>query len=312
MGRPKRARAEEKAAAPSKKSKTSKNEKTASKEAPKESQKAEPVAKPAATTTASITSAPHKLKILSWNINGIRAWMQKDGLSVFASQQPDMVCLQETKCSEDKMPEGAEVPGYKSYYMSAKKPGYSGVALYSKTEPLNVTYGFGDAMHDAEGRCITAEYNDFFLVTAYVPNAGRGLVTMDKRMDWDPKFLAHLQALDAKKPVVMCGDLNVAHQEIDLANPKSNRKNAGFTPEERAGFDTLLEGGFFDSYRSLYPDTAKAYTFWTYMSNARAKNVGWRIDYFVLSTRLKERLLDNVMLGDVMGSDHCPIVLTLK
>jgi len=261
---------------------------------------------------ATTAKGAHKLKIVSWNINGIRAWMKKDGLAVFSAQQPDIVCLQETKCTEDKMPEETKVPGYTSYFMSAKKEGYSGVALYSKEEPLEVTYGIDDQTHDDEGRCITAEYDDFFLVTAYVPNAGRGLVTMDKRMDWDPKFLAHLKALDAKKPVVMCGDLNVAHQEIDLANPKSNRKNAGFTPEERAGFDTLLGAGFIDSYRTLYPDTTGAYSFWTYMANARARNIGWRIDYFVLSTRFKDRLLDSFMLSDVMGSDHCPLVLTLK
>ncbi|KAK8392942.1 hypothetical protein O3P69_013160 [Scylla paramamosain] len=252
------------------------------------------------------------LKIVSWNVDGLRAWMKKDGMSVFEKEKPDVVCLQETKCSDDKLPGDIKnVKGYKSYFMSAKKDGYSGVALISKKEPLSVTYGLDDETHDDEGRCITAEYEDFYLVTAYVPNAGRKLVTLDKRMDWDPKFRNYLKELDAKKPVIMCGDLNVAHKEIDLANPKSNKKNAGFTPEERAGFTDLLAEGFVDSFRHLYPDKTAQYTFWTYMGNCRAKNVGWRLDYFVLSERLVPNLCDNLIRTSLYGSDHCPITLLM-
>ncbi|XP_071552934.1 DNA repair nuclease APEX1-like [Panulirus ornatus] len=253
------------------------------------------------------------LKMLSWNVDGLRAWLKKDGLSVFESEDPDIVCLQETKCSESKLPkEAKDVKGYKSYFMSAKTDGYSGVALYSKTEPLSVTYGFDDTKHDEEGRCITAEYEKFYLVTTYVPNAGRKLVTLDKRMDWDPKFRKYLQDLDAKKPVIMCGDLNVAHSEIDLANPKGNKKNAGFTQEERDGFTELLAAGFVDSFRHLYPDKTAQYTFWTYIGNCRAKNVGWRLDYFVLSKRLIPQLCDNVICSSFLGSDHCPIKLLMQ
>uniref|UniRef100_A0A6A7FQ54 DNA-(apurinic or apyrimidinic site) endonuclease n=2 Tax=Hirondellea gigas TaxID=1518452 RepID=A0A6A7FQ54_9CRUS len=251
-------------------------------------------------------------KIVSWNVNGIRAWMQKDGLDLIKKEDPDIACIQETKCSEIKLPMGAKPKGYKSYFMSAKKEGYAGVAVYSKVEPESVKYGIGDEEHDDEGRSITLEYKHFYVVTAYVPNAGRKLVTLDKRMDWDPKFLKHLHDLDALKPVIMCGDLNVAHLEIDLANPKGNHKNAGFTKEERSGFSNLLSAGFIDSYRHLYPDKTKAYTFWTYMMNARAKNVGWRLDYFVLSEKLKSSLCDNIIRSSVMGSDHCPITLLMR
>lgn len=252
------------------------------------------------------------LKIVSWNVDGLRAWLKKDGLSVFEKEKPDVVCLQETKCSDQKLPQEVKnIEGYKSYFMSAEKDGYSGVALISKEEPLSVTYGLDDKTHDAEGRCITAEYEKFYLVTAYVPNAGRKLITLDKRMDWDPKFRKYLKELDAKKPVIMCGDLNVSHKEIDLANPKGNKKNAGFTPEERAGFTDLLAEGFVDSFRHLYPDKRDQYTFWTYMMNCRAKNVGWRLDYFVLSERLVPHLCDNLIRTSMYGSDHCPITLLM-
>lgn len=251
-------------------------------------------------------------KIVSWNVDGLRAWLKKDGLSVFKAEDPDIVCLQETKCSEAKLPnEAKNVEGYKSYFMAAKTEGYSGVALYSKTEPISVTYGIGDETHDDEGRCIIAEYDKFYVVTAYVPNAGRKLVTLDKRMEWDPKFRKCLQDLDAKKPVIMCGDLNVSHKEIDLANPKGNKKNAGFTQEERDGFTDLLDAGFVDSFRHLYPDKTAQYTFWTYMGNCRARNVGWRLDYFVLSKRLVPQLCDNVIRTSLFGSDHCPITLMM-
>ncbi|KAK3888007.1 hypothetical protein Pcinc_007919 [Petrolisthes cinctipes] len=252
------------------------------------------------------------LKVLSWNVDGLRAWLKKDGLSMFEKESPDIVCLQETKCSEVKLPpEAKTVEGYHSYFISAKTEGYSGVALYSKEKPIDVTYGFGDATHDDEGRVITAEFPNFYLVTTYVPNAGRKLVTLDKRMDWDPKFRKHLKDLDAKKPVIMCGDLNVAHSEIDLANPKSNKKNAGFTQEERDGFTKLLSTGFVDSFRQLYPKKEKQYTFWTYIGNCRAKNVGWRLDYFVLSKRLVPQLCDNLIRTSLYGSDHCPITLLM-
>ncbi|XP_045607871.2 DNA repair nuclease APEX1 [Procambarus clarkii] len=252
------------------------------------------------------------LKVVSWNVDGIRAWLKKDGMSVFELEKPDIVCLQETKCAEAKLPDEVKnIKGYKSYFMSSKTEGYSGVALFSKIEPLKVTYGFSDKTHDDEGRCITAEYDKFYLVTTYVPNAGRKLVTLDKRLDWNTKFHKYLQDLDAKKPVIMCGDLNVSHKEIDLANPKGNKKNAGFTKEEREGFTDLLEMGFVDSFRHLYPDVTSKYTFWTYMFNCRAKNVGWRLDYFVLSKRLVPQLCDSLIRDSLYGSDHCPVTLLM-
>nr|XP_053644416.1 DNA-(apurinic or apyrimidinic site) endonuclease-like isoform X2 [Cherax quadricarinatus] len=252
------------------------------------------------------------LKIVSWNVDGLRAWLEKDGMSVFEHENPDIVCLQETKCAIAKLPNDIkDINGYKSYFMSAKLDGYSGVGLISKLEPLVVTYGIKDKAHDDEGRCITAEYEKFYLVTVYVPNAGRKLVTLDKRMDWDPKFLKYLKDLDAKKPIIVCGDLNVAHNEIDLANPKANKKNAGFTKEERDSFTDLLSAGFVDSFRHLYPDATAKYTFWTYMMNCRAKNIGWRLDYFVLSERLVPQLCDSLIRDTLTGSDHCPITLLM-
>lgn len=251
------------------------------------------------------------LKIISWNMNGIRACMAKDGFSILTKEDPDVLCIQETKCTEDKIPEEITKKGYKSYFFSAKQPGYSGVGLLTKKEPISVKNGFDNEEHDSEGRVITVEYQDFYLVTAYVPNSGRGLKTLDKRMDWDKHFFKYLQQLDEKKPLIVCGDLNVAHKEIDLTNPKTNKKNAGFTQEERDGFSTLLGLGFVDSYRELYPEKTGAYTFWTYMGNARAKNVGWRLDYFLLSKRLQENLCDNLIRSSVMGSDHCPITLLM-
>ncbi|KAF2355978.1 AP endonuclease 1 [Trinorchestia longiramus] len=250
-------------------------------------------------------------KIVSWNVNGIRAWLEKDGLSIVTKEDPDVLCLQETKCSQGKIPDAAKIPGYKSYFSSAEKEGYAGVATYCKVEPLSVTYGIGDEESDKEGRSITMEFENFYLVSTYVPNAGRGLVTLDKRMQWDPILLKHLKALDEKKPVIMCGDLNVAYQEIDLTNPKINRKNAGFTKEERDSFSTLLSAGFVDSFRHFYPDKTGAYTFWTYMMHCRAKNIGWRLDYFIVSERFKEQLCDSLIRSSVMGSDHCPITLLL-
>ncbi|GIY32067.1 DNA-(apurinic or apyrimidinic site) endonuclease [Caerostris darwini] len=237
---------------------------------------------------------PWNLKLASWNVNGIRAWLEKNGMSYLHHEKPDILCLQETKCSDDKLPAEANIEGYHCYWLAGDQDGYSDVEK-----------------HDKEGRVITAEYKDFYLVATYVPNAGRGLVRLDYRQEWDEDFRAYLKKLDQKKPVVLCGDLNVAHEEIDLANPKTNKKNAGFTKEEREGFSTLLSEGFVDTFRHLYPDSKGAYTFWTYMMNARAKNVGWRLDYFIVSKRFVENVCDSVIRKDVYGSDHCPITLFL-
>lgn len=252
-------------------------------------------------------------KISSWNVNGVRAWLEKNGLSYLHHEKPDVMCIQETKCSDDKLPEEVkEIEGYHAYWLSGDKEGYSGVGLISKEEPIEIKYGIDVSEHDNEGRVITAEFEKFYLVTSYVPNAGRGLVRLDYRMKWDKDFLTYLKKLDSVKPVILCGDLNVAHEEIDLANPKTNKRNAGFTKEEREGFSTLLNEGFIDTFRHLYPDVTGAYTFWTYMMNARAKNVGWRLDYFVISERFSEHLCDNVIRKDVFGSDHCPVTLFLS
>nr|XP_020668380.1 DNA-(apurinic or apyrimidinic site) lyase [Pogona vitticeps]XP_020668381.1 DNA-(apurinic or apyrimidinic site) lyase [Pogona vitticeps] len=254
----------------------------------------------------------YTLKVTSWNVDGIRAWFKKKGLEWVCKENPDVLCLQETKCAEKQLPaevrDLAEYP-HKYWACSDDKEGYSGVALLSKTKPIDVTFGIGEEEHDKEGRVITAEFPSYFLVTAYVPNAGRGLVRLEYRQRWDAAFRSYLQGLAAQKPLILCGDLNVAHQEIDLKNPKGNKKNAGFTPEERAGFTTLLEAGFVDSFRHLYPDTPYAYTFWTYMMNARAKNVGWRLDYFLVSKDLLEGLCDSKIRSAALGSDHCPITL---
>ncbi|KAL8559473.1 DNA-(apurinic or apyrimidinic site) lyase [Nucella lapillus] len=251
-------------------------------------------------------------KIASWNINGVRAWLNKDGLEYLQQEKPDVLCVQEIKCSEDKLPPELKVDGYKSLWSSAEKEGYAGTGMYTKTDPISVTYGIGKSKHDNEGRVITAEFEKFYLVTSYVPNSGQGLVRLKYRtQEWDEDFSAYLKELDGKKPVVLCGDLNVAHLEIDLKNPKNNKRNAGFTKEEREGFDKLLEKGFIDSFRTLYPDKEDAYTFWSNFRQAREKNIGWRLDYFVLSERLKKDLCDNVIRTQVMGSDHCPIVLML-
>jgi len=256
------------------------------------------------------------LKLSSWNVDGLRACCAKGGAEFLAKEMPDVLCLQETKVNEEKLPE--EMKNLKEYphcyWLGAEKDGYSSVGLLSKTEPLSVQYGYqeGGEEHNKEGRMITAEFPTYYLVTVYVPNAGRGLVTLDKRLDWDPRLKEHVKALDEKKPVIICGDMNVAHKEIDLKNPKTNKKNAGFTQEERDGFTELLEAGFEDSFRHFYPDQADAYTFWTYMMGCRAKNVGWRLDYFLVSKRLLPKLADNIVRDQVFGSDHCPITLLLE
>ena len=255
---------------------------------------------------------PWNFKISSWNVDGLRACAKKGGAGFLDKESPDIICLQETKVDEKKVPEEFKHESYPhSYWLAAQKDGYSGVAILSKEKPIKVDYGFGDEDHDGEGRVITAEYSTFYLVTTYVPNAGRKLVTLDKRMDWDPKFREYVKGLDSVKPVVVCGDMNVAHLDIDLKNPKTNKKNAGFTPEEREGFTTLLNQGFVDTFRDLYPDKTETYTFWTYMMGCRAKNVGWRLDYMLVSSRLLDNVADCIHRDQVLGSDHCPITLLL-
>lgn len=250
------------------------------------------------------------MKLISWNTNGIRACMGKGFLESMAEQDADIICIQETKMQEGQ----AEVPmdGYHQYWCSAEKKGYSGTAVFTKEEPISVTYGIGIDVHDHEGRVITAEYEDFYLVNVYVPNSQNELKRLDYRMQWEDDFRAYLVALDQKKPVIICGDMNVAHKEIDLKNPKTNTKNAGFTPEEREKMTQLQEAGFIDSFRHFYPDAEGIYSWWSYRFNARKNNAGWRIDYFLVSEKLKDRMQDAAILTDIMGSDHCPVVLELK
>ncbi|XP_014780504.1 exodeoxyribonuclease [Octopus bimaculoides] len=255
----------------------------------------------------------HNLKVISWNINGIRAFLGKNGFDYFKREDPDIFCLQETKCPESQVPEDCKIKGYYNYWYSAETDGYAGCCLYSKKKPISVTKGIGIEKHDKEGRVITAEFEKFYVVTTYIPNAGKKLVRLDYRIkEWDVDFLDYLVKLDGKKPVILCGDLNVSHLEIDLKNPKNNKKTAGFTQEERDGFSKMLDKGFVDSFRHLYPKKTDVFTFWTYMMNARAKNVGWRLDYFVISKRLVDNLTDTLIHKDEMGSDHCPIVLLMN
>lgn len=249
------------------------------------------------------------MKLISWNVNGIRACLQKGFMDFFNEIDADVFCLQETKLSAGQLE--LELPGYHQYWNYAEKKGYSGTAIFTKKEPINVTYGIGVEEHDHEGRVITAEFEDFYLVTVYTPNSQRELTRLDYRMEWEADFLSYVNGLAEKKGVIFCGDLNVAHKEIDLKNPKTNRKNAGFTDEERACFTTVVENGFIDTFRYFYPDVTDAYSWWSYMGGARAKNVGWRIDYFVASEDLKERLVDAKIHPTVMGSDHCPVELDL-
>lgn len=250
------------------------------------------------------------MKLISWNTNGIRACMGKGFLESMAAQDADIICIQETKMQEGQ----AEVPmdGYHQYWCSAEKKGYSGTAVFTKEEPISVAYGIGIDVHDHEGRVITAEYEDFYLVNVYVPNSQNELKRLDYRMQWEDDFREYLVALDQKKPVIICGDMNVAHKEIDLKNPKTNTKNAGFTPEEREKMTRLQEAGFIDSFRHFYPDAEGIYSWWSYRFNARKNNAGWRIDYFLVSEKLKDRMADSAILTDIMGSDHCPVVLELK
>lgn len=250
------------------------------------------------------------MKFISWNVNGLRACVGKNFLEDFARLDADFFCLQETKLQAGQI--ALDLPGYTQYWNYAVKKGYSGTAIFAKQAALSVTYGIGIAEHDTEGRVITLEYEDFYLVTCYTPNSQQELARLDYRMTWEDAFLAYLKGLDEKKPVILCGDLNVAHQPIDLKNPSSNRHNAGFTDEERCAFTRLLENGFTDSFRHLYPDVTGAYSWWSYRFNSRAKNAGWRIDYFVVSNRLRDRIQEAIIHADVMGSDHCPVELQLK
>ena len=248
------------------------------------------------------------MKFVSWNVNGFRAVLTKGFDEVFTSLNADFFALQETKMQEGQADFAPE--GYTAYYHYAEKKGYSGTAIFTKHTPLSVRYGIGIPEHDTEGRVITLEYPDFFLVTCYTPNAQRELARLDYRMAWEDAFRAYLLSLDAEKPVILCGDLNVAHEEIDLKNPKTNHQSAGFSDEERGKFTALLASGFADTYRTLHPDSVK-YSWWSYMYKAREKNVGWRIDYFVISSRLMPRVKDADILTEIMGSDHCPITLEI-
>ena len=249
------------------------------------------------------------MKFISWNVNGLRACVGKGFTEFLLSEDADLFCVQETKLQEGQI--ALELPGYHQYWNYAEKKGYSGTAIFTKKEPLCVSYGIGIPQHDHEGRVITLEYPEYYFITVYTPNSQNELARLDYRMQWEDDFLSYLQKLEEKKPVIFCGDLNVAHREIDLKNPKTNRRNAGFTDEERAKFTTLTEAGFIDTFRHFYPDLEGAYSWWPYRFNARAKNAGWRIDYFLVSQCLKEKLQDAVIYKDIMGSDHCPIGLSI-
>ena len=249
------------------------------------------------------------MKFISWNVNGLRACVGKDFEQQFKDLNADFFCLQETKMQAGQL--DLSFPGYASYWNYADKKGYSGTAIYTKHKPLNVTYGIDIDEHDHEGRVITLEMDDFYLITVYTPNSQDGLRRLDYRMKWEDDFQAYLHRLDAIKPVIVCGDMNVAHQEIDLKNPKTNHKNAGFTDEEREKMTQLLSNGFIDTFRSLYPEQV-TYSWWSYRFRAREKNTGWRIDYFLISERLKDRLEDAKIHTEIMGSDHCPVEITLK
>ncbi len=250
------------------------------------------------------------MKLISWNVNGLRACVGKNFMEDFEKLDADIFCLQETKLQAGQI--ALDLPGYHQYWNYAEKKGYSGTAVFTRTEPLSVSYGIGVEEHDHEGRVITLEYEDFYLVTVYTPNSQDGLARLDYRMKWEDDFLHYIQTLDEKKPIIYCGDLNVAHKEIDLKNPKTNQKNAGFTDEERGKMTHVLESGFVDTFRYFYPDQEDIYSWWSYRFRAREKNAGWRIDYFIVSERLTGRLEDAGIHTEIFGSDHCPIELLLK
>ena len=250
------------------------------------------------------------LKFISWNVNGLRACYDKGFADAFNRLEADFFCLQETKMQEGQL--DVQFEGYQSYWNYAEKKGYSGTAIFSKVKPLSVTYGLGIEEHDHEGRVITLELESYYLITVYTPNSQEELRRLDYRMKWDDDFRAYLKKLEEKKPVIVCGDLNVAHKEIDLKNPKTNRKNAGFTDEERAKFTTLLESGFTDTFRYFYPEQEGIYSWWSYRFKAREKNAGWRIDYFLTSDSLKDKLRGAQIHTDILGSEHCPVELTIE
>ena len=250
------------------------------------------------------------MKLISWNVNGLRACIKKGFFDFVEAADADCVCLQETKMQPGQA--DIDLPDYREYWNSAEKKGYSGTAIFSRLEPLSVSYDIGDPAHVGEGRSITLEFEDFYLVTVYTPNAQDALARIDYRMAWEDAFRAYLLALDAKKPVVVCGDLNVAHKEIDLKNPGPNRGNAGFSDQERGKFTELLSAGFTDTFRHLYPDLTGAYSWWSYRFHARENNAGWRIDYFLVSDRLKDRIQKAEILSHIHGSDHCPVLLELS
>lgn len=250
------------------------------------------------------------MKLVSWNVNGLRAAMTKGFMDYFSEIDADIFALQEIKLSEGQIE--MDIPGYYEYWNYANKKGYSGTAIFTKIKPLNVSYGLGLEEHDTEGRVITLEFEDFHFVVVYTPNAKRKLERLDYRMIWEDEFRAFLNRLDEIKPVILCGDLNVAHKEIDLKNPSTNRRSAGFTDEERGRFTQLLESGFVDSFRHFYPDLEGAYTWWSYLTKARERNAGWRIDYFLVSEKIVENMKSAQIHSDIMGSDHCPVYLELK
>lgn len=249
-------------------------------------------------------------KMISWNVNGLRACVGKGFLEFMKEQDADIFCVQETKLQEGQI--NLDLPQYHQYWNYAERKGYSGTAIFTKEKPLSVTYGIGIEEHDHEGRVITLEFADYYFITVYTPNSKDGLARLPYRMVWEADFLSYLQKLEEKKPVIFCGDLNVAHKEIDLKNPKSNHKNPGFTDEERGRFTALMEAGFIDTFRYFYPDLENVYSWWSYRFSARSKNIGWRIDYFVTSGVLRDRLKDALIYQDVLGSDHCPVGLILE
>ena len=253
------------------------------------------------------------MKLISWNVNGLRAAVNKGFDDFFKKENADIFCIQETKMQEDQLDENIKgiFKEYNSYWNSAEKKGYSGTAIFTKKKPMNVTYGIGIEEHDKEGRVITLEFENFFMVNCYTPNAKRELERLDYRMVWEDEFRKYLLKLNESKPVVMCGDLNVAHEEIDLKNPKTNRRNAGFTDEERGKMTELLNAGFTDTFRYLYPDKPDMYTWWSYMFKAREKNAGWRIDYFIVSKSIDNKIKESYIYSEIMGSDHCPVGLDL-
>ena len=250
------------------------------------------------------------MKLISWNVNGLRAIYKKGFVDIVKNFDADIFCIQETKMQEGQIE--LDLNNYHEYYNYAERKGYSGTAIFTKIKPINVTYGIGVEEHDKEGRVITLEFDKFYMVNCYTPNSGRELARLDYRMEWEEAFRKYLKDLDNKKPVIICGDLNVAHNEIDLKNPKSNRKNAGFTDEEREKIDKLLKSGFTDTFRKMYPNKEGCYTWWSYMFNARANNAGWRIDYFLVSDRISNNIKDSYIYSEIMGSDHCPVGLEME